>query len=298
MIGSYGKVHAIGHREIKELFSSPVNIEEKIDGSQFSFGLINGDLMCKSRHKMLVMEAPDKLFDCAVGVVKGLGNRLTPEWIYRCEYLQKPKHNALAYDRIPLNHLMLLDVDKGGENFLTPNERRAEAVRLGIECVPVIAENVTVPTPEYISDMLETISVLGGQKIEGVVCKNYDSFTKGGHILKGKYVSERFKEIHKKNWKMDNPGPSDIKEAIAQSLRTEARWEKAIQHLKENGHYTGTPKDIGPLIKEINSDTLEECGDLIREQLFTWARKHIMRRITAGFPEWYKERLLDEAFKD
>ena len=41
---SYGKIFNLGHKETEALFDGPVVVEEKIDGSQFSFGSINGEL--------------------------------------------------------------------------------------------------------------------------------------------------------------------------------------------------------------------------------------------------------------
>ena len=40
-------------------------------------------------------------------------------------------------------------------------------------------------------------------------------------------------------------------ETMLDNYRTVARWEKAIQHLNESGRLENSPRDIGPLIKEI-----------------------------------------------
>jgi len=39
MIGSYPKVLALGHRYIKDILDGEHIVEEKLDGSQISFGL-------------------------------------------------------------------------------------------------------------------------------------------------------------------------------------------------------------------------------------------------------------------
>ena len=80
------------------------------------------------------------------------------------------------------------------------------------------------------------------------------------------------------------------------NLRTEARWSKAIQHLRESGELTNSPRDIGGLIKEIQRDTLDECDDIIKDMLMSYAVPKISRGIIAGFPEWYKEQLMKEQF--
>lgn len=108
---SYGKIYNFGHRAIVNLLKGPVVVEEKVDGSQFSFGIRNGQIHCRSKGVAINVDAPDSMFAKAVAVVRELAPMLHDGWTYRGEYLQKPKHNALAYDRIPYRHIILFDVD-------------------------------------------------------------------------------------------------------------------------------------------------------------------------------------------
>ena len=142
------------------------------------------------------------------------------------------------------------------------------------------------------------MSILGGQKIEGVVVKPfaYDKFGADKKVLMAKFVSEAFKEIHSAEWKKSNPTKGDVLDVIVASLRTPARWNKAIQHLRENGEITDSPKDIGALIREVQADVLKECADDIRMRLFSWARPRVQRGVVAGLPEWYKNELLNRQF--
>ena len=41
---NYASIFALGHKALQELLWDDVVIEEKVDGSQFSFGLIDGTL--------------------------------------------------------------------------------------------------------------------------------------------------------------------------------------------------------------------------------------------------------------
>jgi len=298
MISGYPKVFAVGHKAIQDLFADPVLIEEKVDGSQFSFMLDEqGILHCRSHHNDLDLDVPDKMFRLAIEVVRGLSPELHPGWIYRGEYLAKPKHNSLAYDRVPEKNIVIFDIETAPQCFLPPIVKLSEAIRLGLEVVPVLAHD-PFDSWEQLRELLDTTSFLGGQKIEGIVIKNYEKISPlTGHVLMGKYVSEAFKEVHKKDWKDRNPAGKDIKEKIIEAFRTEARWNKAILHLAEQGELENDPRDIGTLLKEINKDVLAECRDEILEMLFKWAWKDISRGITRGFPEWYKERLAQEAFK-
>jgi hypothetical protein len=130
-----------------------------------------------------------------------------------------------------------------------------------------------------------------------VVVKNYHRFGMDGKVLMGKYVSEKFKEVHQGEWKKANPSGKDFIGQLGDKYRSEARWEKAVQHLKENGTLQNAPQDIGNLIKEVRSDIIEECSAEISSALLKYAWGQIERRTVAGLPEWYKERLLKQQFE-
>jgi hypothetical protein len=291
----YPKSLAVGHRYLTGIFEDDVTITEKIDGSQFSFGVFKDRLRCRSKGQQINLDAPDKMFIKAVETVKEIAGQLAKGYTYRAEYLNKPKHNVLAYDRVPEKYLIIFDIARGHEDYLSYGEMAQEAEEIGLECVPLIFHG-KVTNVDFFLGLLERDSVLGGQKIEGVVAKNYDRFGKDGKILMAKYVSEKFKEVHNKDWKTKNPSGIDVVTKLGLQYHSEARFAKAVQHLKEEGVLLGEPKDIGNLIKEIKRDVLEECGVDIKEALFKWAYPKIDRMITAGFPEWYKHLLVEETF--
>jgi hypothetical protein len=80
-------------------------------------------------------------------------------------------------------------------------------------------------------------------------------------------------------------------------LKTPARWQKSVMHLSERGEIENSQKDIGKLIKEVKNDIEKECGDEIRDTLYSWAIDNILRGVIVGFPEWYKEKLLNSQFE-
>lgn len=297
MIHSYSKIYQIGHKVIRNIFDDVVLIEEKVDGSQFSFGVIDGVLCARSNNKQLILEAPDNMFKKAVETLKSIEHLLHPGWTYRGEYLQKPKHNTLAYDRTPYNNIMGFDIMREGqEDYLSYEEKKTEFERIGLEVVPIVYYG-KVNSLEMFNLYLERTSILGGQKIEGVVVKNYKLITDDKKVAMGKYVSEAFKEVHNKDWKERNPSRTDIVLQIIDRYKSEARWNKAIQHMREKGTLEESPRDIGELMKEINNDILAECEDEIKDILFKHFWKTISRGVTQGLPEWYKQRLAEKAFE-
>lgn len=297
MIQSMGSILQIGHKAIADIFTSMVEVTEKIDGSFISFGIIDDELQMRSKGQELHEGAPSsKMFDAGIQSIKERAHLLVPGWVYRGEYLAKPKHNSLAYDRIPRGHIALFDVEYGpGDHAGAHGRLSVEAATINLENAPVLHWD-TIDNADQLKTFLETDSFLGGQKIEGVVVKNYNQFLHG-HIMMGKLVSEAFKEVHSKEWKVGNPNKGDIVEQIIGCYATEARWKKAIHHLMEKGELTGGPQDIGPLMREIAEDVLKEERDSISEKLFEWAWKQISRGVNRGFPEFYKQLLLEEAFE-
>lgn len=291
---SYPHIYNLGHKYLYELLNETVLIEEKIDGSQFSFGRFDGELRCRSRGAQLNIIAPEKMF---AQVVENVGKLdLHNGWTYRGELLNKPKHTTLVYDRIPKLNVILFDINTGEETYLDQYDKHVEGNRLGLEVVPLLHTGLVVDV-QLIRDLLVTVSCLGGQKVEGVVIKNYARFGLDKKVLMGKFVSEKFKEIHSREWKKMNPGQGDILNTIILKYKTSARWNKALQHLRERGLIVDEPKDIGLLIKEVWPDVMQECKEEIKEELWHWASDRIRRGVTAGLPEWYKELLMEKQFE-
>lgn len=297
---SYPKVHNLGHPAITDLLKDDVIVEEKVDGSQFSFGVfdLNGARTIKVRSKgcELHVDAPEKMFQAAVDVVKEIAPLLVVGWTYRAEYLARPKHNTLAYDRTPGRHLMVFDVNTGHEHYLDYETKAGEALRLGLEVVPLVYQGRIGDIQQFRS-LIDRTSALGGQKVEGVVIKNYKRFTIDGKAMIGKFVAEGFKEMNDTDFRLRNPRQGDVLAFLTQRYHTPARWSKAVQHLRERGQIEDSPRDIGKLIREIPNDIKAECEAEIKEALFSWAWDKIARASTAGMPEWYKGQLLKKQFE-
>jgi hypothetical protein len=303
-------IFGIAHREAKALFSVPVQVQEKIDGSFFAFGLYTPapfdkidpnsstvELRVRSKGAIMVADAPPALFKKAVEAVKARQHLLKPGWMYRGETLAKPKHNALAYDRTPKDNVILFDILTDEETYLTYEELVAEGERIGLEVVPQLYTG-WVRTADEIRKFLDTDSVLGGQKIEGVVLKPLvPVYSLDKKLVYAKFVSEAFKEVHRKAWGESNPGPKDVIQRLGDELCNAARWGKALIHLRERGLITDSPRDIGLLIKEVGPDIRKEEEERLKEELFKYAWPHISRIAIRGLPEWYKDQLLTQAFE-
>ena len=297
MIPAFPKIFTLGHRATENIFNGVVEITEKIDGSQLSFGNINGELKMRSKGVEIFPDTCDNMFKLGVEYVLSLYDKLRINVVYHGEYLQKPKHNTLTYARVPKNNFMLFGLrDIERDYFSSYWKDLAEAAKdLGCEPIPLI-EQIELNYSnyyDYCMTCLKRQSVLGGTEIEGIVVKNYahDMLIGGQYIpiTCGKFVSEAFKEKHKVSWSSSNPGNM---QKLANAISTEPRWEKAVQTLRDRGELVDDVKDIGPLLKCLNQDVIEEELDEIKDMLWDIFRKEVMRHVSRGLPEWYKERLL------
>ncbi len=307
-IGGYGKIYALGHRDIHELLLDPVIVQEKYDGSQFSFAWDEaGRLSCRSKGKTqyspelnIDVNEVDGLFVNAVRHLLTIEAQPPNLW-FRGEVISKPKHNTQVYDAVPDGFIVLFDVEVLNEfgetdEFLDSVFIRDFAQTIGVSAAIEITNiDGHLVNKDRIDGWLQMESSLGGPKIEGVVIKNYArSNLRSGRPLMGKYVSEEFKEVHSRSWKAGHQSGADIVAGIVMELNTEARFVKAVQHLRDNGDLDDSVKDIGPLMQEVKRDTIEEATDYIAQMLLDWALPKITRGLGQGLPQWYKDRLAFE----
>ena len=202
MISSYPSLYALGHRITKQIFDNDVIVQEKIDGSQFSFGVDRlGNLHIRSKGCTIYPESADKLFKNAVIQVLAIKDKLLPGYIYRSEAVTSPRHNHLAYNRAAKGYIVLFDIEhtldapdklESNATFLSPEKVTEQANLLEIEPIRNL-HNGKLSSVDEVLHFMELESQLGGPKLEGVVIKNYYQFGPDKKIIIAKYVSEAFK---------------------------------------------------------------------------------------------------------
>ena len=302
-IKSYPKIFTAGSQYIPDLFTGEVIVEEKVDGSQFKFG-INEDrelVMASKGAKIDPLNAP-KMFKRAVDYVTDITPTLLAldkEIYFYGEYLDGPSHNMLKYDRVPKNHIVLFGVSYGDKMESSREVLKEYADKLDLEIVPLLFQGV-IENPTTVEEFMKTTSYLGGAVIEGVVVKNYGQLVFVGNFpwpSFGKYVREDFKETLKEGWSKEHTSGGKLNTFIL-SHRTEARWMKAIQHLKEKNEIEFEARDIGKLMKEIGDDIEAEEELNIKNFLYKLFIGDVRRASIKGFPEFYKKYLLDKAFEN
>ena len=299
---TYGKIFALGHPDNEKLLDEECYVQEKIDGSQFSFALdYDGVIHCRSKGAVMNPIDPPKLFKKSVKTAVELASKLNPGWVYRGEALTSPKHNCIDYGCVPPGGIVLYDVEKSYNeenkmhNFLNNEELYKEAARLGLIVAPIYASGLL--TVESLFDFLKKNSCVNTEvdiPIEGIVIKRVGAsyYNVYGQVVRGKLVKEEFKEIQKNNPEYKRENKHDVIQNIANKFSTIPRWKKAIMRMKEEGVLLNSPKDIGGIIRRVQDDINEECKEEIKEILYSALIKQLKHKFVKGIPEWYKEELI------
>lgn len=289
----YPKVLTLGSYQTERALIGPVAIQEKVDGSQFRFWVSpDGEIQYGSHHRQIHVGENYGMFKEAVEYLESIKDKITkfacPAYFF-CEYLAKPKQNCIKYARVPKNHLILFDAYINNKWMPYFDGLEDLAYHFDIERIPQFDFGET--TVDKLREYFDRESFLGGEKIEGVVVKNYkEDIMIGGQLRPTfvKMVRPEFKEQHSKEHK----GHKKTLEEWMGEFKTEARWQKAVQALQEEGKIEVSPRDIGPLFVQIHKDISEEEKDNISHYLYRHFIGEIMRRSTAGLADWYKEQLL------
>ncbi len=292
----YPKVITLGNPRTENALTGEVIVQEKVDGSLFRFGINeNKELIIGSKNVIIQNEEQYPLFKEGVEYILSIKDKIlkfSPNTFFYGEYLQKPKHNVLKYTKTPKNHIVLFDVLENSK-YISREKLIEYAEILDLDVIPELYRGVC--TVEKIKELLNTDSYLGNEKVEGVVIKNYNQWINLGGIvfpLFTKYVREQFKERHNVEWKIKSP--KGELQTFVERFKTEARWEKALIHLKEKGELENSVRDIGKLIKEVQKDIKEEESEYIKNHLYKIFIKDILQTAIRGLPEWYKNKLLEK----
>ena len=280
----YGSIEHLAKSRFRA--GEQIRVDEKIDGSRFCFGMerqADGArrlMFFTGGHERFSGFTTQGMFAPAMRHIQERIDRLPDGYTFFSEFLSKPKHNKLAYERVPKGFLVLFDVCDNTGTFLPYGSILSFASQLEIEPVQVLYVGGIPATYDPILALLSEKPMLGGDMIEGVVVKGEQD---GQKRSVAKTVSPKFRETHKQGKAFSN----DI-EGIAKAVCTENRWRKAVERLRDDGKLTGSPKDIGPLIKEIYADLDKECREQIEQAILRIYYKRVMSSAVSGFAEWYK----------
>lgn len=283
-------------------------IEEKVDGSQLSM-MLNSENKLTFYNKNKLANENNAAFTNAIQMLKFKfvnTQILNPNYVYHGESVCKIKHNVNVYERTPKNYFILYDIwDMDSKSYLSSESKNIESERINIEIVPTLYLNTDpICSPYEICDSLikqielgSIASVLGGIP-EGVVLKHHAYELNGKFVAtKLKYVSDNFKERHKIKQPKCEMSADEYLTELGKSFCTNARFQKAYQHLVEDNKIDPNnvkKSDEGKIIGELNLDFDKEYKEELMLVLWLEFSPQIKKLARENTGTWFKDNFLDK----
>lgn len=250
-------------------------IQEKVDGSQFSFYKIDGRLHYHTKNTELSScDINNKQFGKTISEINSRIDLVKPHHIYRGEALRGRKQNKLCYDNEPLGNFVLFDIE-------TVSGNRYDS--LSQEVVSTHAEYLNVAYPgytiieniQYFEDVKPEKSFLGGP-LEGYVIKSYD----WNQLSAWKIVNKEFEESVKPLKKHTN-----IINDLQERYSCTGRFEKVISTMKNRGVELNS-STFGQHLKELFTDFDVEYSTEAKEIVWKWAKRKFLDKLSKDFRDF------------
>lgn len=260
----YPKIKRIGEPETKGVLDGKVSIQEKIDGGNFRFAVINGKLIFGSRTRRLTSDHGEdtnvaKGFKRCIDYVREKVTDKIEQYPNMIFFGENCVKHTINYDWEKMPPFLGFDIYSFDENrFMNDTYVKNVYHELGLETVPYLESHEDLSI-DLINDDLVPISKYAlhsakDKKAEGIVIKNYEK------QIFAKYVRDAFKEKNAVTFgsspkynKVDDTNDADFVFRYC----TNARIEKIIFKLINDDNELSM-KLMGDLIRQTYLDIIEE----------------------------------------
>lgn len=238
----YQHICKVGSDEVEDIEFGTCYIYPKIDGTNTSAWLEDGEIKVGSRNRVLSIDN-DNQGACAVILndprIKKFFEKYPNIRLYG-EFLVR--HTITTYRDDAWRKFYIFDVINGTEDienlavphYLTYEEYQPMLEEFGLDYVPLTQK---IKNPEY-ENLLHcaqtnTFLIKDGQGVgEGIVIKRYDYINKYGRRTWAKIVLNEFKEKHKKVMGADELENKIFEDEIVQDFLTDEFIEKEYSKIK------------------------------------------------------------------
>ena len=263
----YHKIIRYGHKSTQDVLNKGyyIIIQEKIDGANASFAVINGELKCWSRNRELnesnTLEGFYGWVQQNVQVQK-----LLEGVVYFGEWTAQHKVSYEGY----MKQFFLYDIyNLHLEEYVSFSVVRDEAKRLGLQLIPVFFEGEFESFEQLMSYVGRTD--LGGKLKgkptgEGIVVKNVNYRDEFGKQVFVKLVIDGFREIQRQKQTKDSKKAFSEAELKVRECVTLPRVEKQVFKMIDNGLLDREYgiEDMGFLLKHTSPMVAE---DILKEEM-------------------------------
>lgn len=276
----YQHVERFGTSEVNNIELGTCYIFPKIDGTNASIWLKNGELQAGSRKRHLTLEADNAGFyawakeqtNLIAYLKENPTHRIFGEWLV--------PHSLKTYNPDAWRKFYVFDVtiDKKGDEithegdstltYLAYDFYKPLLEKHSIEFIPPLAIIKNASYEQLVAKLKSNIFLIedGKGAGEGIVIKRYDFVNKYGRTTWAKIVTSEFKAKHSKIMGApESEGKKMIEEGIAKEFTTKAICEKVYAKIEnENGWQS---KLIPKLLNVV-------FYDIIREESWNFVKKY------------------------
>jgi len=273
----YQHLERFGSEEVQDIEYGTCYIFPKIDGTNSSVWLNDGEVECGSRKRKLSAGSDNAGFFAFASedpkikeyLTKHPNHRLYGEWLV--------PHSLKTYRHAAWKKFYIFDVIEDtleDYRYLPYNEYQPLLEEIGLEYIPPICI-IKNPTYETLLEQTKKNNYLiedGKGEGEGIVIKRYDYNNKYGRVTWAKIVTSEFKEkhvkamganeIHERKMVEDEIANKYVTEALvekeyAKIVLQDGAWSnKLIPKLLNIVFYTVVKEDCWEFVKEFNNPTI------------------------------------------
>lgn len=275
----YQHLERFGTAEVSQIELGTAYVFPKIDGSNGSLWLKDGELQAGSRRRHLSLESDNAGFykwalsqeNILKYLQKNPTHRLFGEWLvphslktYRDDSWRKFYVFDVAVDK---TEDQILHEGDSVLNYLGYEEYRLLLDEFEINYIPPICTVINGSYEQFINQLLKNVFLIeDGKGVgEGIVVKNYNWKNKYGRQTWAKIVTSEFKEKHAKEFGGHVvKGKSLIEEQIAEKFTTKSVCEKVLSKIKNETDWSS--KLIPRLLNTVYYDIVrEDCWNFVKE---------------------------------
>lgn len=288
MFKKYQHIERFGTTETHQIELGECHIFPKIDGSNGSVWIENGNLQAGSRNRHLTLDNDNAGFYQWVLKHEGLLNYLLENPSHRLFGEWLVPHSLKTYRENAWRNFYVFDVavDKGEHEILHEGDSDLKYIHYdeykpilekhGVNYVPPISIITNASYEQLVNQLMKNIFLIeDGKGVgEGIVIKNYSFRNKYNRQTWAKIVTSEFKEKHAKEMGASEiKGKKMVEEEIAENFVTKALCEKVLSKIQNEGDWNS--KMIPRLLNTV-------YYDLIKEDSWEFVKKYKSPTINFG----------------
>jgi hypothetical protein len=268
----YQHLERFGTSEVENIELGECYVFPKIDGTNASVWLSNGEIQAGSRNRHLSLEKDNAGFlewvlkqdNIKKYLLKHPTHRLFGEWLV--------PHALKTYKDDAWRRFYIFDVvdeplEESDFKYLHYNEYKPLVEEFDLDYLPYICKITNGSYNQFINQMVHNVFLIkdGKGTGEGLVLKQYGFQNKYGRTTWAKIVSSEFKEKHAKvHGGHEVKGKRLIEQEIAEKYTTNALCEKVYYKIDNDSGFT--QRNIPQLLNTVYYDVVkEDCWNFVKE---------------------------------